>query len=513
MKRSSTLGLLGCVALTLGSCGRAPQRPNVLFIIVDTLRADHLSCAGYERETSPNINSFAAESLRFTHAQTPRAKTTPAVASIFTGLYPHGHGVRDLVTPLPIDVPVLAERFHQEGYATGAIISNFVLRDDFSGLGRGFDVWIEDFPSSHGVPPNHVPQRLAGSVTDGILSALGIAPAPADGAGPETCIAADGQPWLLWAHYMDPHGLYMPPPEHDRFHSESVQRVPLEPQKAPGAITEPWLGRYNLIPSDLLGDGDIDAAQVIDRYDGEISYLDAELGRLFGELERSGALEDTLIIFVADHGESLGEHDYWFEHGRHTYEATCRVPLIIRLPDNFEDRPNAGVRSGDVSLADLAPTLIELLSLEPLPASKALYAAGESFVPLLLSDRPSDRPVFSEKVERAKLQRAIQSKAVRLGDWKYIRRYTFLKPSTGGAAKPTVLSEELYDLSVDPMEAQNLASAPPSDAPIDRLRAELLAFCAGDVHFAELARELQARRDSLELKDPETLRILKSLGY
>ena len=111
MKRSSTLGLLGCVALTLASCGRAPQRPNVLFIIVDTLRADHLSCAGYERETSPNIDSFAAESLRFTHAQTPRAKTTPAVASIFTGLYPHGHGVRDLVTPLPIDVPVLAERY------------------------------------------------------------------------------------------------------------------------------------------------------------------------------------------------------------------------------------------------------------------------------------------------------------------------------------------------------------------------------------------------------------------
>ena len=513
MRRLRTCALLWCCTLTLAACGRAPARPNVLIVVVDTLRADHLSCAGYERETTPNLDRLAAEGLRFTHAQSPRSKTTPAVASIFTGLYPHGHGVRDLVTPLAVDVPVLAERFRQEGYATGAIISNFVLRDDFSGLRRGFDTWVEDFPSSHGVPPNHVPQRLATSVTDGVLSALGLAPPSLDGAGPEEPIAEEDQPWLLWAHYMDPHGLYAPPPEHDRFRSAGTLAVPMEPQKRAGAITEPWLGKYNLIPSDQLGDGMIDAARVRDRYDGEISYVDAELGRLFDELRLKGALEDTLIIVVADHGESLGEHDYWFEHGRHTYEATCRVPLIIRLPDNFDDRPRAGVRSGDVSLADLAPTLIELLSLEPLPPSSAQSAAGKSIVPLLLEDRPSDGPVFSEKVDRAELQRAVQSKAVRLGDWKYIRRYAFLRADDEEVSKPTVLSEELYDLSQDPMEAQNLASSPPSDAPLDRLRAELLAFCAGDVHFGELARELQARRDSLELKDPGTLRILKSLGY
>jgi len=513
LKRSSTLGLFWCLALTIASCGRTPQRPNVLIVVVDTLRADHLSCAGYERDTTPNLDRFAAEGLRFTHAQSPRAKTTPAVASIFTGLYPHGHGVRDLVTPLRAGVPLLAERFHQEGYATGAIISNFVLRDDFSGLRRGFDSWTEDFPSSHGVPPNHVPQRLADSVTDGVLSALKLAPPSADGAGPDEPIADDGQPWFLWAHYMDPHGLYAPPAEHDRFRSAKSLAVPLEPEKEAGAVTEPWLGQYNLIPTDHLGDEMIDAARVRDRYDGEISFVDAELGRLFDELRAAGALEDTLIIVVADHGESLGEHNYWFEHGRHTYEATCRVPLLIRLPDNFEDRPAPGVRSGDVSLADLAPTLLELLSWKPLPPSSAESAAGESFVPLLLEDIPSGRPVFSEKVDREELQRAIQSKAVRLGDWKYIRRYAFLKTRDEGASKLTVLSEELYDLSRDPREARNLASAPPLDAPLDRLRAELLAFCAGDVHFGELARELQARRDSLELKDPETLRILKSLGY
>ena len=107
MKLRSPRSALALTALTLlCGCGRAPERPNVLVVVIDTLRADHLSCAGYERETTPNLDRFAGEGLRFTHAQSPRAKTTPAVASIFTGLYPHGHGVRDLVTPLPIIVHV-----------------------------------------------------------------------------------------------------------------------------------------------------------------------------------------------------------------------------------------------------------------------------------------------------------------------------------------------------------------------------------------------------------------------
>ena len=100
-----------------------------------------------------------------------------------------------------------------------------------------------------------------------------------------------------------------------------------------------------------------------------------------------------------------------------------------------------------------------------------------------------------------------------LGDWKFLRRYTLLPSPGGGTPTLTILGEELYRLDVDPSEAQNLFNAPPSDAPLDRLRAELLAFCADDVHFVDLARELQARRDSLELTDPETLRVLESLGY
>jgi len=485
----------------------------VLVVVVDTLRADRLSCAGYERDTTPHLDRIAAEGLRFTHAQSPRAKTTPAVASLFTGLYPHGHGVRDLITPLTEDVPVLAERFRAEGYATGAIVSNFVLRDDLSGLARGFDLWVEDLPSSHGVPPNHVPQRTATSVTDGALCALGLGPPSVDGAGPKEALVQEDEPWFLWAHYMDPHGLYDPPAEHDRFRSAAPLPVPEEPETADGALTEAWLAHYNLLPTDRLGGGKIDAARVRDRYDGEVSYVDAELGRLFDSLRDAGVLQETLVIVVADHGESLGEHDYWFEHGRHAYEATCRVPLLIRLPDNFESRPSPGVRHGDVSLVDLAPTLAELLSWAPTTPSSPPSARGRSFVALLIDDRPSEHPVFSEKVDRAELERAVQSKAVRLGDWKFLRRYALLPSPGGDTPTLTILGEELYRLDVDPSEAHNLFHAPPPDAPLDRLRAELLAFCADDVHFVDLALELQARRDSLELTDPETLRVLESLGY
>jgi arylsulfatase len=491
---------MGLIALLLCGCSHEPARPNILVIVVDTLRADHLSCAGYERDTTPHLDQFAAEGLRFTHAQSPRAKTTPAVASIFTGLYPHGHGVRDLATPLDTEITLLAERLRTAGYTTGAIISNFVLRDDLSGLARGFDHWVEDLPQTHGVPPHHVPQRTATSVTDGALCALGLGLPSTDGAGPTAPFTSSAdEPWFLWLHYMDPHGLYNPPPEHDRFSSPAPRPVPEEPSATLGAITQPHLALYNLLPSDRLGEGQIDAARVIDRYDGEISYVDAELGRLFEALRTAGAMSDTLILVVADHGESLGEHNYWFEHGRHTYEATCRVPLLIRLPDNFKDRPDPGVRHGDVSLADLSPTLTELLSLKALNPQAAPQTHGHSIVPLLITDRTSPHPVFSEKVERPELRGAIQSKAVRLGDWKYIRRYTHTQP---GTAK--TLSEELYHLLNDPSEAHNLISAPPATAPLNLLRAHLLVHSSSDLHFPDLARELQ---------DPETLRILKSLGY
>src|SRR5262245_25831849 len=162
---------------TAAGCGRAgpaaPQGPNVLLIVVDTLRADRLT-----PQVMPALDRFAQGALRCSHAESPRAKTTPAVASLLTGLYPHDHGARDLATPLPADVPTLAEAFQRAGWTTAALVGNFVLRDDLTRLARGFDAWIDDLPDATGVPPDDVPQRRARSLTDGAHASPGLAPPP-----------------------------------------------------------------------------------------------------------------------------------------------------------------------------------------------------------------------------------------------------------------------------------------------------------------------------------------------
>ncbi len=468
--------------LLLAACARKIEKPNVLLITIDTLRADRISASGYPRATTPNLDRLAAEGLRFTHAETPRAKTTPAIATIFTGLYPHEHGVRELLVPIEKKIPLLSEALQKAGYATGAIVGNYVLRDRFSGLARGFDAWCEDLPDKDGVPPDDVPQRRARSMTDGALAALGLAAAKPD-AGPARPILREGAPWFLWLHYMDPHGLYDPPPEHRIFHRETPDLIPDEA----GFVAD-----YNVPLSCRTPAGRTDAALVRDLYDGEVHYVDAEIGRLLDALRAKGLLEKTLVVVVADHGESLGEHRFWFEHGRDAFETTCRVPLIVRLPASAGARAAPAVRNEDFSLADLAPAILDWLGLPKLRDTPA----------------PAGHPVFAERIDRNRRLGVLQSKAVRIGDWKWIRDY-----SQPDANRVVVLNEALYDLAHDPGETVNRISDPPPEAPLARLQVELLRFAAADVRFTDLARSLQSRREKLEREDPEALRILQKLGY
>jgi arylsulfatase A-like enzyme len=526
MTRALTRPVVALLALVLGTaCVREPERPNVLLITIDTLRQDRVSAFGYPRATTPYLDRLAEEGLVFTHCQSPRAKTTPAVASLMTGLYPHEHGVRDLTMPLPSDVPVLAEAFHRAGYRTAAIVGNFVLKDELSGLARGFDLWVEDLPDTQGVPPDDVPQRTARSLTDGALAALGLGPAQ-EAAGPKRPFVRDDRPWFLWVHYMDPHGQYDAPEEHRIFHSNEADPISVDESgevyhNGPKhELSRPWVASYN-VPRQAVGpQGRIDTAAIRDLYDAEVHYVDEQIGRLLGELGTNELLANTLVVATADHGESLGEHEYWFEHGRYAYEVTCRVPLIVRLPDAFPERPSPGRRTGDLSLVDLAPTLLELAGLDRLPVyhseaqrSDGPTPRGRSQVRLVLRGEGGTRAVFSEKVERAEKSGAVQTKAVRLGNWKFIRRYTHRSGPNANERELVVLSEELYDVANDPYEANDLSSSPPPDAPLDRLRAELFDYSRADVHFEDLARLLQAKREELERNDRETLRILEALGY
>lgn len=492
----SSRALLLALATCVAGCAREAPRPNLLLITVDTLRADRLAlCERLRRELAP--------ALEFEHAYTPRAKTTPAVCSLMSGLYPHEHGVRELLEPLAPDVPLLAERLRDAGWSTAAIVGNYVLGAQRSGLARGFEQWTEDLPDAQRVPPDGAPERRARSLTDGALVALGLEPPREGAAGPHQAALAPGRPWFLWLHYMDPHGAYDPPPEF-------LPRQPPAPDLIdPAALAadthepRPWIAAYNVPPAARLADGRIDAAAVRALYDAEVRSVDAEIGRLLARARQAGLLENTLVVFSADHGESLGEQRYWFEHGRNVSEATCAVPLLVSGP---RVRPGRVERA--VSLCELAPALLELLGLPPLDARARAAPELARGVP------GEERAIGLEKVERAELSKAVQTKAVLFGRWKLVRRYAqVFDPATPARKELVLAGDELYDLARDPREEHDLHAAPPPAAPLARLQAELLRFAAADVRFSDLAQELERERAELQTRDPEALRILKALGY
>jgi arylsulfatase A-like enzyme len=492
---------------TLTGCGRPADRPqNLLLVVVDTLRRDRVGAYPDAVLRTPALERLARDGWRFDGAQAPRAKTTPSVASLLTGRYPHGHGVRDLLVPLGPDVPTLAGSLGAAGYDTAAIIGNFVLVARHSGLDRGFDHWIEQLPDRSGVPPHDAPQRSAGSLTDGALSALGLAGPPPDGAGPQAPLVGLDRPWFLYLHYMDPHGAYTPPQE---WYREPSTRDPIGPAPAGTALHRPRVAEYNLPERARLFDGGFDAEVVRAHYDGEVRHTDAQLGRLFDALEAAGRFEDTWIVVTSDHGESLGEHAYWFEHGLYAYEATTRVPLLVRPPGGAGAA--AGARAGDLSLADLAPTLLELFGL-PALAPGGAPGAGVSRPALFLEDAPSEGPVFVFKTERADLDGSVQLRAARRGPWKLIQGHAY---STGadGEARLGLVREELYRVDEDPHEARDLSTDPPQQAPLEQLRADLAHLIASEGDLRAHALEQLALRRKLEAEAGEDLRLLERLGY
>lgn len=483
--------MLLMAALLLCACSaEEPRRPNVLLITVDTLRADRIHHAYGTERVMPTLHALSAQSLSCSSALAPRAKTTPSIASLLTGLYPHEHGVRELLSPLKNSTPMLQERLRAKGWHTAAIVGNFVLKDQYSGLSRGFETWREDLPDTQGVPPENVPQRRATSLTDAALEELSK--------------PKGARPWMLWLHYMDPHGLYDAPQEHRVFRAAGSEPIDENPALEPG----PHVAQYNVPAEARLADGRIDAAAVRALYDAEARYVDAQLARIFDWLKQNGQWENTILILTADHGESLGEHNYWFEHGRNAYEANSAVPLIVRAPSQQGEQPQ-GLRAGsDVSLTDIAPSLLAHLGLDALfPPPDERQVRGENLPGLFTDGRLPSRAVFTEKIERAGEERVVQHKAVRMGTWKRVRRWANVE------GRIRVVGEELYDLAADPREARNLMNDPPADAPLARLDAELLRFSRGDVQFEDLAHKLQEQRARIEREDPGAARILKALGY
>jgi len=288
---------------------------NVLLITIDTLRADHLGCYGYKAIHTPAIDALARDGIRYPMAISQVPLTLPEHVAILTGTYPFHNHVQDFTAPpLAKNFRTLAQAFHDHGYATGAVVSSFVL-DRSWGLDRGFDYYNDKFNAQSLLEKNpELVERRAGPSVDASLKWL---------AQHRT------RPFFFWLHLYDPHSPYNPP--------------------------EPFLSQYRQHP-----------------YDGEIAYADSQLARLFHWLRSSGQYQRTWIVLLSDHGESLGQHGEQ-EHGFFIYNSTVHVPLIIKPAKNSKLRPRS--ISTPVESIAVAPAIVEMAGISD-PIQKQFDSAG-----------------------------------------------------------------------------------------------------------------------------------------
>ncbi len=360
---------------TVGACG-AGEAPGparrVILITCDTLRADRLGAYGNERGLTPHLDALASEAIVVEEAYSCAPVTGPALSSLMTGLPVDAVGVgggnRHF---LPASVQTLAEIAADAGLATGAVVSNWVLRRpdaqrDDVGLVQGFAHYDDRMTERERNRESY--ERLAPDTTDAALAWVDAR-------------AAQGEErWLLWVHYQDPHGPYTPP-------ADFAARLAGDPGDGPPLpISDTVKGKGRIPSYQVLGE-ERRPGVYRDLYDAEVAFFDEQLGRLLDGLSRRGLLDDALLVFTADHGESLGEHDYWFCHGENTHRETVRVPLLVKPPRDAPDAgraPAPGTRRRFASHLDVLPTVLAALGLpaRELPGLSLLDAGDpDRFVP------------------------------------------------------------------------------------------------------------------------------------
>jgi arylsulfatase A-like enzyme len=390
--------------------GDGAARPvNILLFGFDTLRYDAVGPHREGPSLTPHLDALAAEGDAWDAAFSTFNSTNPSFASIMTGLYGKNHGVYDLRTPLPAVHVTLAERFAAAGYDTFAVIAARHLGPRWSGLGRGF----AEISTSEHIDAGEL-------VADRAL---------------EWLAGRDG-PWFAWLHFFDPHTPHTPPQPFG-LGFRPAAAAGLGPVTGWFPFRQPGPREY--VENVFAGHPEL--------YDGEVAYLDRQFGRVLDFLASRGALDDTVVAVVADHGESLGEHDILCQHGG-LHDQTTHVPLIVRWPERLlegpEWLPRRGRRfAGLVQTIDLHPTLLAAAGLEP-PPSDGLDLRRLTVEPIgagPAGEPPGRRHVFAEHAERL-------GAMVRTRRWKYF-------VSERNPVVPD--GPSLFDLERDPGETVNLA--------------------------------------------------------
>jgi arylsulfatase A-like enzyme len=436
----------------------------VVLVSLDTTRADHLGFYGNPAARTPNLDALAAEAIVFDDLLTVVPTTLASHTSLFTGNYPHAHGVPRNGFVVDERNVMLAELLAERGFTTAGFIGAFPLAARF-GFSQGFDHWDEQFSVERGGDYLEA-ERRAEAVTDAALGWL-------DGAGvPEQL--------FLFVHYFDPHTPYNAPPPFDTLHDpRGREGVPSWHE-----VRDRGLCREPVLP-EVLGRLEL-------QYASEVAYLDRELGRLFDGLRSRGVLDEAVLLVTSDHGEEFTEHPAFgmcFDHGWTTYQESVHAVGLLRLPG----AAGAGRRVPHlVATIDLFPTLLDLLRIPHPPGID-----GRSFDPL--DTRPPDPP--ERFVEATKPWREVETdprwanmlkpRAIRRGRYKLVQ-------------VPYLRHEALYDLEADPHEQVNLLLEPGSVAPLAaELRTRLEAWAAS-------AAPLPSRFLG---NDPEAIEKLKALGY
>ncbi len=471
-----------------------PGAPNVLLLVLDTVRAQNLSAYGYARPTTPRITGLAQTGVRFEHAISTASWTTPSHFSMVTGRFPH-ELIGQWRNVMDDTHPTLAEVLGAKGYVSGGFVANVEYAGYECGLARGF-LHFEDYEASLGelalssslaqavvnnptlrnLVGEHqiLGRKLAEDVNRDFLSWLSKQDSE--------------RPFFAFLNYFDAHEIYLPPdPWDDEFRSEAERDV-----------SGTWYFKRRAKNPHKKRVTSVQIQAELDAYDASIAYLDHELGLLFDELQRRGILDNTVVIVTSDHGEQFGEHGM-FEHGNSLYRQLVEVPLVIRFPARI---PAGATVTEPVSLRDLAATVLDLAgadrrgiggsSLAPLWTGPPPAAAPST----LLSEWASRSLTLPVETNRSAFRRAaifvrkhlgiqgtervglrIRMKSLVADGYHYIRR--------GDG------TEELYDFRGDPAEERDLARSGEASEQLARFRTslqEILALRSGELEASPEAR-------------------------
>lgn len=434
-----------------------PAKPNILVITIDTMRADHLGCYGYFRETSPHIDALAKESIVFENCNAPMAQTLPTHTSLFTSVYPREHGIvaniaqtGGMYKPSPV-LQTFATAIGKQGYATAGFVSAEPVKK-IGGIAAGFAKWYE--PDDKKVEADWTNRKIFEWIDAGGLK----------------------EPFFMWVHYFDPHAKYEPPAPYDTMFTDDEKLDKYMTDRAFGMEAgKERAGKENHTKIKK-------SKESINLYDGEVRWTDENIGKLFAKLKEKGVWDKTVIVLTGDHGEGLGQHNLT-GHGN-IWGEQLHVPLLIHVPGQAPRRVATRVTSPDI-----LPTVLALVP--SIPGADFLKQA--SGVNVLAPNLDANRPLYAQLPG----SRTVMVHALTLGDWRFIRH-----PAKG---------DMLFNLKDDPFELHNLADKSADRASQMREELQKVAIAQSANGKKNKAGEVIKPEDNEAVK--AAVNNLKAFGY